>query len=208
MEASVTANDKAMYRVIGVDASPYTTKLRAVLRYRRIPHVWICRLPQSYAPTRAVRPAIMPVVQFPDGGYHTDSTPIIHALEQAHPGARSVLPDDPALAFLAHLIEDMADEWLPKCLFHYRFTSAQDGDFAARWVMDDACEGLSADELGARAADFKARQLERMALVGSIPANASVIAASFSRVLEATESFVARAASDRLESLSATQQVG
>ncbi len=106
------------YRVIGIESSPYAVKVRAVMRYRRLPHIWVARMPQFFEETQAVRPLLMPVVQFPDGSYRTDSTTIIRALEELHPGDRSVVPEDDALAFLCDLIEDMADEWLTKSLFH------------------------------------------------------------------------------------------
>ncbi|NIV75160.1 MAG: glutathione S-transferase, partial [Gammaproteobacteria bacterium] len=45
---------------------------------------------------------------------------------------RSVMPEDPALAFLDELIEDYADEWLTKCMFHYRWAFEADIEKAAQ----------------------------------------------------------------------------
>ena len=60
-----------------------------------------------------------------------DSTPIIRRLEEEWEG-RSLIPTDPAIAFLDELIEDYADEWLTKAMFHYRWAYAEDIDRAAR----------------------------------------------------------------------------
>ena len=179
------------YRVIGIESSPYAVKVRAVMRYRRLPHIWVARMPQFFEETQAVRPLLMPVVQFPDGAYRTDSTTIIRELEGRHPGERSVMPGDPGLAFLSDLIEDMADEWLTKCLFHYRFSNALDRKTAAAWVMDDAHPHLSVDELAARTDAFIDRQVNRMPLVGCTPANAPLLEASYKAVLACLEPFVA-----------------
>jgi len=181
---------KNAYQVIGVESSPYSVKVRAVLRYRRLPHTWLCRMPQFYPPLADVRPLLMPVVRFPDGDYRVDSTPIILALEDLHPDQRSVLPDDPVLSFYCRLIEDMADEWLAKCLFHYRFSHAADRAFAPTWVMDDAYPGIGQGDLTEKAEAFLARQTERMALVGIRPENLPVIEGTFGRVLEILGPFV------------------
>lgn len=121
-----------MYRILGGPGSPYSHKVRAVFRYRRIPHTW--QVPpggftgsgQLGAGTEleVAGKGIVPVVCYPDGSYHADSTPIVYDLETRHP-ERSVLPDDPGHAFLAHLIEDMADEWLPLPMFYFRWTDDQ-----------------------------------------------------------------------------------
>ena len=40
-------------------------------------------------------------------------------------------------AFLAHLIEDFADEWLTKAMFHYRWAYDADIQYASLWIADD-----------------------------------------------------------------------
>jgi len=177
------------YRIIGVESSPYTIKVRAVLRYRRLPYQWICRFPRMIAETGQVRPAIMPVVQFPDGSYRTDSTPILYDLEWAFPKQRSIIPEDAGQAWVSHLIEDMADEWLAKCIFHYRFGNERDSWYAARWVMSDAKSSAEMQSLAEEVAAFRAHQISRMPRFGCTPENAPVIEASYRRVLAIVESF-------------------
>ena len=53
------------------------------------------------------------------------------------------MPSDPATAFLSLLIEDMADEWLSKCVFHNRFSKPENRSYGPAWVMDDAHPGVS-----------------------------------------------------------------
>ncbi len=179
------------YILYGVEASPYTVKLRAALRYRRLPYRWVCRMVQMYEPLAHVRPQLTPVLRFPDGELRTDSTPILEELEERHGPGRSLLPEHPRDRFLAWLIEDMADEWLTKSLFFYRFNAPEDGAFASRWVMDDARGGLSAEEHAAAVPPFLARQTGRMGLVGCTPEAAPLFEASYLRVLDALETTVA-----------------
>ncbi len=184
-----TTQDK--YEIVGVESSPYTAKVRAVMRYRHLTHTWLCRAPQFYQPLADIKPLLMPVVRFPDGSHHVDSTPIILALEAAHPGQRSVQPDDPVMAFCSLVIEDMADEWLTKCLFHYRFADKADREFASNWVMDDTYPDIDVSELTAKSRAFLERQTERMAMVGILPENTPVIEASFFRFLDILGPFFA-----------------
>ena len=113
-----------LLRIVGVPGSPYSRKLRAVLRYRRIPHAWITHgSPESRA-LPLPRVALLPQLIVAGAAGHlaarTDSTPLIRELEALHAG-RSVIPEDPALVFADALLEDYADEWLTKAMFHYRW---------------------------------------------------------------------------------------
>ena len=170
-------------RIVGVPGSPYSRKLRAVLRYRRIPHVWVLHgspeargLPQPRIP-------LLPQLIFPGADEAAiDSTPLIRRLESMY-AARALIPPDPAMAFLDALLEDYADEWLTKPLFHYRWAFAPDGAHAAailpRWSRTDHPEARYA-ALGKM---FAERQIGRLGVVGSNETTAPIIEESYRRLL-------------------------
>ena len=103
-----------LVRLAGGTASPYTQKMLALLRYRRVPYAMTWGQIEQACEALGVaqpKPVFMPTFFFEEeNGLRavTDSTPIIRRLEAMHPG-RSVLPKDPALAFIDYLIEDFAD---------------------------------------------------------------------------------------------------
>jgi glutathione S-transferase len=174
----------ALLRIVGAPGSPYSRKLRAVLRYRRIPHVWVQAGSAQAKALPRPRVELLPQLVFPGAKEAlTDSSPLIRRLETTHAG-RSVIPDDPALAFLDALLEDYADEWLTKPMFHYRWAYAADVAQAAailpRWRRTDAPES-EALELGKL---FAARQIGRLGVVGSNARTGPVIEASYRRLLE------------------------
>jgi glutathione S-transferase len=172
--------------IVGMPGSPYSRKLRAVLRYRRLPHVWVHRgSPEARGlPRPPVELLPQLVLRGPGGALEAavDSTPLIRRLEALAP-ERSVLPPDPALRLLDALLEDYADEWLTKAMFHYRWAFAPDVAKASailpRWSRTDRPEAEAAS-LG-RA--FAERQVGRLAVVGSSPATAPVIEDSYRRLL-------------------------
>ncbi|MEN9926801.1 MAG: hypothetical protein RL268_2927 [Pseudomonadota bacterium] len=177
-----------MYKLYGALGSPYSMKLRALLRYRRIPHLWI-----DGAATREalgqVRAPVIPVLQYPDGHYDNDSTPVIYDLDQRH-AERRVVPDDPAQAFIAHLLEDFADEWLTKAMFGYRWLEEVDQIQISRWLAFDNMKGGGLERSQGFAEQFRARQVGRMALVGCTRENFPLIEASTRAVLSALEGHV------------------
>ncbi len=175
-----------MYRLIGSNPSPYSVKMRALMRYRRLPFFWEWRSPQNMVETKDLKPQVIPILQYPDGSFRNDSTFVALDLEQRH-AERRVLPDDPGLRFLVLLIEDMADEWGTKCMFHYRWFYAADQDFCSKWIAGESGMGMPYDQVLERAEMFAERQIGRMALVGCTPENRPVIEQSYLRVLRLME---------------------
>ncbi|MEO6698547.1 MAG: glutathione S-transferase family protein [Paraperlucidibaca sp.] len=115
-----------MYQLFGMEVSPYSVKVRAFLRFKGLPHEWLLR-------TKANEPAfiekaklpLIPLLITPAGDGIQDSTPIMNFLEHEHSSPSAQLTD-PALNFLAYAIEEAADEWLIKAMFHYRWNYEAD----------------------------------------------------------------------------------
>ena len=178
------------YIVVAQNGSPYSQKLKALLRYRRLPFDWVFRNERNQDLVADVRPQLLPTVRFPEESrWRVDTTPIIDALEIRH-RERSVYPTAPSLRFLALLLEDFADEWLPKAMFHYRWAHDADIAFASHWIADDTAPDRRGDERNRIAKRFAERQIERMPLVGCTPANAPLIESSYHQTLASLEPHV------------------
>jgi glutathione S-transferase len=100
---------------------------------------------------------------------------------------RSVIPSDPALAFLDELIEDYADEWLTKAMFHYRWAYEDDIEKASQMLPLWQHYSISDQVLAERAGTIGERQIERLYVVGSNLVTGPVIEASYRRFLAAFE---------------------
>jgi len=173
------------YRLIGGIGSPYSIKMRAIMRYRRLPFDWVPKTSKVAEEVAHVRPPMVPVLRFPDDGrYRVDSTFLALELEKRHrDDGRSLIPDDPGDAFLSHLIEDMADEWGAKIMFHYRWYHQRDQDYYGQFLGRFKHGPAPEVEIAAEGARWLARQLSRLPLVGVTIANRAVIEDSFSRVV-------------------------
>lgn len=103
----------APYTVYKMDISYFSGKLEAYLRYKGVPYEPVeadaaCLDRVIFRHTGVKK---VPAVRSADGLWLFDSTPTIAWFEDQYPRA-PVLPADPALAFIAALIEDYGDEWL------------------------------------------------------------------------------------------------
>ena len=176
------------YKILGAPGSPYSRKLRSVFRYRRIPFTWANRNSKEDVNTPEVPVNLLPVLVIPgeNGDYSQakiDSTPIIRFLE-AEQSDRSVIPADPVMAFIDYLIEDYADEWLTKAMFHFRWAHKRNVDFAGsilpRWTLNQ----LSDEEIEPLSKNISERQIERLRYVGSNETTGEFIEESYQNFIE------------------------
>lgn len=187
--------DTAPLLLKGAPGSPYTRKMIALLRYRHIPYRMV--VSGSAAAAHLPRPKVelLPTFYFAGAGGAlepvTDSSPLLRRFEQSFNG-RAVRPADPALAFMDSLLEDYADEWLTKPMFHYRWHYAADiakaGNILPRW------RHLTAPEADIAELDraFSKRQIDRLYVVGSNEKTWETIESSYRRFLAAFDAHLQR----------------
>lgn len=174
------------YRIFGSELSPYSVKVRSYFRYKGIPHEWVLRDATNMAEfQKYAKLPLIPLVVGPGEEALQDSTPILEKLEARFPEPR-IDPDDPALAFLSALIEEFADEWGNKWMFHYRWTYEADRDSAAERI---ASSNIPDPEAAAKMAPkIKERMVPRLSFVGSNEVTRDQIEGSFKRALASLES--------------------
>ena len=174
--------------LVGVGGSPYTRKLRAILRFRRIPYRFVVSGSKEAAalPERPLPLLPYLVLPGPEGEPSTvlsDTTPIVDHLE-ARVTSRPVRPADPALRLLDLLLEDYGDEWLSKCMFHYRWAHAADTKKASSYIPYGANLQLSPEQGQKFEKGFADRQISRIGVVGSNATTGPIIEACWRRWLQ------------------------
>ena len=183
--------------IYGAPGSPYTRKMLAVLRFRRVPYVlgWDGHMVSGTETRPAPKVSIIPIMYFATDSevkeVAVDSTPIIRRLENDY-GTRSVIPTRPALAFVNFLIEDFADEWVTKFMFHYRWAHDEDAKHAAPLLVFWHNPTLDPETAEAGAARFAERQIGRLGVVGSNETTGPLIEASFARLIDILDALIMR----------------
>lgn len=175
-------------KLMGVPGSPYTRKMRALLRYRQIPYRFVIQGSPEHADLPRPKVPLLPTFYLPDESGQevavTDSTPLIRRFESEFSG-RSVIPSDPVIALLDDLLEDFGDEWLTKAMFHYRWAHAADIEKAAAVLPLWSRVNVSDSALAPFSKMITERQIERLRVVGSNATTAPVIEGSYRRFLRA-----------------------
>ena len=170
----------------GAPGSPYTRKMLAYLRYRGIRYEILIGDHAKSLGMPDAKVGLLPTFYLPgdDGQIEAvvDSTPLIRRLEQEFSG-KEALPSHPVLGFLNYLIEDFADEWLTKSMFHYRWYYDDDIDMAGTILPMWTGIQASSDQLKDMKHYVANRQISRLYVVGSNDLTAPVIEASYVRFL-------------------------
>lgn len=177
----------APYRLYGADLSPYSKKVLSVLRFKGVEHQYATRTPARRAEfDRFGKLPIFPILVGADDFVLQESTQILEVLERRYPEP-SIAPADPALAFLACLFEDYADEWANKLLHHFRWRNEADALSAAKRIGDTLTEGLDGVDRAEVEAAVRERTTAKIGMIGCTPENGAVLEASYTRLLDGLE---------------------
>ncbi len=129
------------FRLMGLEASPYTMKVESFLKFKGIPYEWIihsfknAKLFQKHAKVQ-----LIPLLFFPSGETMQDSTLIIERLDREYPEP-AIQPEDEALWFLSCLFEEFGDEWCNKLMFFQRWFYEVDAKATGQRLARDRLKG-------------------------------------------------------------------
>ena len=179
-------------RVIGMEMSPYSVKLRSYLRYKQIPFEWIARNRSTEALfQKHAKVQLIPLVLFSDQDAMQDSTPIIERLEAENPEP-SIHPPEPAARFVSELLEEYGDEWCNKLMFQYRWGPKEDARSAASRIASLMLPKYPLRALRHIMVPIMIRRMvPRMAFAGANETNAPHLERSWFRTVELLEAHLA-----------------
>ena len=189
--SKVSLSQQGPYLLYGAQGSPYSIKMLALMRYKRLDFQWIHLTPhlqQEIVSTH--KPPVIPILELNTKKRLNDSTYLARQLENWHPNY-PIYPKDPVYAFLNLLLEDFADEWLTKWMFFYRWHGKTDPDLMAKLLIFDQSmhsQDLNLDK--SLIAYIKERQMNRTPLVGAGKKNKGLFTAQYIDFLKTIESLL------------------
>lgn len=171
----------ASYRLFGTETSPFSTKLRSYLRYKKLPFDWVAK---GFGTDKEfeglARSQALPMLVSPNGGVAHDTSHIIATLEKARPLVAAT-PEDTGAQAIALLLEEYADEWLNKAMFHYRWGTAATAKKSAARQVEHMFAGYDLKDRKTVEASVAKSMGGRLKLIGSTKKTGPVIEASFER---------------------------
>ncbi|MEO0493343.1 MAG: glutathione S-transferase N-terminal domain-containing protein [Actinomycetota bacterium] len=131
-----------MFIVHGLTRSYFTRKVTGYLDYTDRPWRLEPCPPNLHPEATAVGwTGGIPVITDPSGDLMWDSSTVIEHLDTMTDPARSVLPDDPSLRFVAHLLDDLSDEWFYRPAVGSRW-NYPDNTMTAGWQISEELSTL------------------------------------------------------------------
>lgn len=184
----MSIGDGENYVIMGRPESGYSMKVRSAMRYKGVSSEWMDRCFRSEKLYQAhAKVQLIPLVFLPDGSAVQDSTPILEALEEAHP-TPSFHPADAGLRFLSELLEEYGDEWANKLMFYYRWSYPADQKHRSKTLARGMLEGHPLRIFAPIMARFMVRRMvPRMSFAGANRNNAPILIDSFANLVAMLE---------------------
>lgn len=173
--------------------SPYSDKIRALLRYKKIEvveHVQNAETRFSVLQARTGK-TMVPVVITPDDEAMNDSTAIAAYLETAFPEPPTRW-EDPETDTVAMLLEDYADEWLVRIMLASRWYHPKDAAQNAAIIACGMTHGVPGLDFQRAASDFPPSIIATLPKMGATPENAEDWYAMLPRVLGLVDTALSR----------------
>jgi glutathione S-transferase len=171
------------YTLYGSEVSYFSGKVRAYLRYKRIPFAEVLNTPDVYRQIILPRVGwpVIPVVVTPEDETLQDSTEIIDELEHRFPAA-SVYPTGVRQRLAALLLEVYGDEWLKLPAMHYRWN--HNYDFAIAEFGKMQLPGAPADQQREAGLKISKPFAGALPFLGVTPKTEKAIEASYEALLD------------------------
>ena len=166
--------------------SPYSDKIRAFLRYKKLPvteHIENGETRFSVLQARTGK-TMVPVVITPGDEAMNDSTAIAAHVERLQP-APPTRWTDPEIDAVAMLLEDFADEWLVRIMLTSRWYHPADAAQNATIIACGMTHGVPGVDFQRAARDFPPSIISTLPKMGATPQNADGWYAMLPRILTA-----------------------
>ncbi len=120
------SGEDGVFRIWQDYASPYSHKVMTYMNYKDIPYKRMQITMDVYMNeiVKLVGQSTIPVILTPDNQVMQDSTPIMEWFETQYTH-KPAIPEDPRLAFCMWLLEEFADEYMPRLHMHTRWGNEQ-----------------------------------------------------------------------------------